>query len=274
MPFLIVGVEKSHNVFAYTFGSVAHLCVVVHVSAHITLRKLLLVAVFIKAHNLCDVHILGSLEAKVREELNVLCKAREPFLATDNVSSAHKVVVYCVSEVICGDSVGLEEYEVLVVFGNFKVALYKVCKLELLFGVAVCKNTKHEGVTCLDVFFNLFDCELTATEHFSLLLCRLCLPVCVLDFFLLINCVKLVKLFFSCEAGVSLTFHYELLCVSLVNFASHALLVGTVCALVADVAVVTENCAFVEVDAVLCKGLDKTFSSTSNLSLCVGVFNS
>ena len=204
----------------------------------------------------------------------MLCKAREPFFTADNVSCTHKVIVYCVSKVVCGNSVGLEKNEVFVVFGNFKVALYKVCKLELLFGVAVCKNTKHEGVTCLDVLFNLFDCELTSAKHFCLLLCSLCLPVCILYFFLLIYCVKLVKLFLCCKAGVSLTLNYELLCVSLVDFASHALLVGTVCALVADVAVVAKDRALVEVDAVFSECLDKTFSCASNLSLCVGVFNS
>ena len=79
----------------------------------------------------------------------MLCKAGEPLLTSDNVSSAHKMIVDRVGKVVGGDSVRLEKNEVLIVFGNFKVALYKIGEFSLLLGVAECKNSENEGVILL-----------------------------------------------------------------------------------------------------------------------------
>ena len=134
-------------------------------------------------------HILGKLKAKSREELNVLGQAGEPFLTANNVCSAHKVIVYRVCEVVGRNSVRLEKNEVLVILGNLKSALNKVGELYLLLYITESEDTKHEGVTRLDMLLNLFDSEVAASEHLPALSLSLCLPVGVLYFFFLIYCL-------------------------------------------------------------------------------------
>ena len=167
----------------------------------------------------------------------------------------HKVVVDSVGEMVGRDSVGFEKDEVLVVFGNFKRTLYKVGEFYLFVGVAERENTKHEGMSCFDVFFNLFNRKVAAREHFMSPCLSLSLPIGVLNFLFFIYGLQFVKFFLGRKARVCLALADELLCEHLVYLTSLTLLVGTVCALVRDVAVLIEYRTLVEVYAVFCKSL-------------------
>ena len=109
-------------------------------------------------------------EAEITEELDVLCHARQPFLAAYDVRRAHKVVVHSVCKVICRYTVALEQHEILVVFGDLELALDKIGKGRFLFGVAVGKNAQHEPVARGKITLNILYREFAQTSHRRLLL--------------------------------------------------------------------------------------------------------
>ena len=99
---IVIGVQQGQHVFGHRLGRVAHAGVVVQICTHVSLGELLLVAVLVQTHDLGDVHILGSLEAQVVEELEVLGQGGEPLLTADDQIGAHEVIVHGVGEVVGG----------------------------------------------------------------------------------------------------------------------------------------------------------------------------
>ena len=274
MPFLVVGVEEGEDVFHDALRRVAEALVVVHVGAHIALRELLLRAVLVELHQLRDVEILRHLEAKLAEELDVLGEGGEPFLAADNVGGAHQMIVNGVCEMVGRDSVRLEENEVLVVFGDLKLASDEVGEGGLLVRIAVADDAENEGVACFKVRLDLVERDLSCAE---LLLAAsvavVLVPVLCLDLCLLIDGVHFLQLLLRGEDGVGSACLNELLCVYVVDRAALGLLVRAVDAVVANLAVLAEDRALVEADAVACKRANQTLCRAGNLTLCVGILN-
>ena len=126
MPFFIIGIEKSHYVFYHALGSIAETLVVVHIGSHVTLGQFLLASVLAELHKLSYVHIFGSFEAEISEKHQVRCKAGEPLFTANDMSRTHEMVVNGIGKMICRYTVGFEKHDILIAFGNFKVAAYKI----------------------------------------------------------------------------------------------------------------------------------------------------
>ena len=70
--------------------------------------------------------VFGQREAQGPEQLNVEGKAGQPLIATDYVGGPHQVIVYGVGKVIGGDTVGLQEHLVDVIFRDGELPFYHV----------------------------------------------------------------------------------------------------------------------------------------------------
>ena len=198
----------------------------------------------------------------------MLGKAGQPFLAANNVGGAHQVIVNHVREVVGGDSVRLEKYNVLIIFGYLKITADKVGDFYALFGIAVGDCKQGEFVTCRKLCLYLLYGKLTAGEH-SLAAC-LCssFPVGVFDFSLFVGSRHFGKLLVGGEHGISSSFFNQFFGVYVVKRCTLALTVRTILTKVA-----VGNCALVENNAVMRQSFYKCFSRTLNLTLCVGVLN-
>ena len=71
-------------------------------------------------------HVFGKSESEIAEQLYMLGYARKPLLTAYDMRCAHEVVINSVGKVVGRYSVRFEQYEILVVFGNFKCALDKI----------------------------------------------------------------------------------------------------------------------------------------------------
>ena len=72
-------------------------------------------------------------------------QARKPFFTADNQSSAHKVVVYRVGEVISGYAVRLDDNYILVVLGYGNIPLYRVAESGFIFYISLRFKSYYEG---------------------------------------------------------------------------------------------------------------------------------
>ena len=226
----------------------------------------------VKVHYLRYMHIFRQFEAEIAEKLNMLRKARKPFFPADYVRRTHKVVIDCVSEMICRNTVGFEENEVLVVFRNLHIALYKVGKFDLLFGVAVRKYAENKRHSRFEICFNLFDGKVSSRKHFRFSLSRNRFPVRIFYLFFFVYLLKLFKLFFRRKARIRLAFFDKLLCKNVINRASETLLIGTVNTFITDLSVLAEDCSLVKIYSVCFKRSDKCLCRTGDFSLCVRIF--
>ena len=217
-------------------------------------------------------HVFGKLEAESVKQLNMLWQTRQPLFASDDVSCTHEVIVHRMSEVVCRDTVGLQEDEIFIVLGNVDSTLDEIGKLHLLFGITECEYTEYKRVFRLDVFFNLFDGKFAACKHFGTLCGGLCLPVSIFKFLFFVYLCKLVKLFLGGKAGVCFALTHQLLCVGLIYLGALTLLVRTVIAVIGNRSVFIKYCALVEVDAVCRESFDKSLCRALNLALRVRIF--
>ena len=218
-------------------------------------------------------HVLGSLEAQVVEELEVLGEGGEPLLAADDEVGAHEVIVYGVGEVVGGDAVGLQKYEVLIVDGHFQLAAHQILEGDLLLAVTVGQQAQNPRIARGQIGLHVGHGELAVGQHLGLAGGGLGLPVHVLDFGLLVGCLQGIQLLLGGEHGVSLALGHQLLGEDVVEVGAETLLVGAVVTDIRHLAVGAQDSALVEVDAVALQGGDETLGGTGHLALSVGVLD-
>ena len=155
-------------------------------------------------------HILGSLKSKISEKLKMLRKAGKPFVSTNYMCCAHKMIIYCMSEMICGNSVRLKKHKIFIILRHFKFSFYKVSAENFLFSITIRKNTKYKRVTFFKIILYFLYSDISLLHHCSASSLCFCFPVfsLVLSFF--INTIKCFELFFSCKTRVCSTFTNKL----------------------------------------------------------------
>ena len=218
-------------------------------------------------------HILGSLEAQVVEELEVLGQGGEPLLTADDQIGAHEVIVHGVGEVVGGDTVGLQKHEVLIVDGHLQLAAHQILEGDLLLAVAVGQQTEHPRIARGQILLHVLHGELAVGQHLGPSRGGLGLPVHALDLGLLVGLLQGLQLLLGGEDGVGLALGHQLLGEDVVEMGAEALLVGTVVTDIGDLAVGAQDGALVKVDAVALQGGNQTLGGTGNLALGVGVLN-
>ena len=273
VPLLVVGVEQGHDILANAGGGVAHAAVVIHIRAHIALGEFLLVAVFVKSHDLRNVQILRQTETEIAEQHQVLGKARKPLLAADDVRSSHQMVVHRVGEVIGGNAVALEQDKIFVVFGNLQLALNQVGEGDFLFGIAVRKQAQDKRVAVLQMCLDFLRGKLPLLCLFLGAVVALVFPVAGFDLRLLVERIQRFQFLFGRKNRVGKPAFHKILCKNVVNRSARTLLVRTVSAVIGYFSVPVENRALVKMNSVVRQCADQTLRRSGHFALCVGIFN-
>ena len=136
-PFLVVGIQDGHQVFAYRFGEVTQFFIIAEAQFRVfSLGQLALGAGgFVHLHQDGVVAVDGQLPAELLEQFHVDGQRPDPLLAPHDVRRAHQVVVHHVGEMVRGQSRFLQDDHVLLVFGHGDVAPDGVGHVEIFRGV-------------------------------------------------------------------------------------------------------------------------------------------
>ena len=170
------------------------------------------------------------------------------------------MIVHCVSKVISGDAVGLQQNVINVVFGDGQLALDHIIELELILNRTLAAEAEDPGLAFGNLCFDIFNCPITPNGILAVVA-----EVFLVCFLLLAHSGQF---FFGAEAGVSLAFFYQLLGKYMVKAGSLPLTIRAVVAKIASM-----GCAFVKGDAIVLQSVDENLHRTGNFTLGVGVFH-
>ncbi len=203
----------------------------------------------------------------------MLCKAREPLFAANDVGRSHEVIVDRVSKVVGRNAVGFEENEVLVVLRNFEIALDEVGKAGFLFGVAVGKQTQDKGIAVCKMRLDFVERDLAVLFLNLDLPCVVLVPVFCFDLGLFIDRFERFEFFFGGKDRVGFSLGDKPFGVDVIDRTALALLIGSVDAFVGDFTVLSDHGTFVKMHAVVCERADQSLGSACHFALGVGVLN-
>ena len=127
----------------------------------LSLAELALVSCFlVNLHQHCSMAVNRHFEAQLAEELHVNRQGHEPFLTTYNMGGAHEVIVNYMGEVICRDTVCLENDGILIVSGHGYFAANSIHDFEVAC-VSVGFKSYYIRLAGADIRLNLFIGEIT-----------------------------------------------------------------------------------------------------------------
>ena len=261
-PLLEVGVEERHQVLQYRRHRVALLRVERQRQFRVlALGQLALAAgLRVDLHQLGGVCVLRRLPAHRAEQLQVHRQRCQPLLTADNDGRAHQMVVHNVCKVVGRDAVRLEDNHVLIVLGDFHLALDEILVADLVLNAALGAETNNIrralGKLCLDVLHR------TVAPYGVLAVVAEVLLV------LLLLLVRGGELLLGAEARVRHAALHERLDEGLVDLGTLALAVRTV-----DAGLTISRCTLVERQAERLERVDDHLHAALYLTLAVGVLN-
>ena len=261
-PLLEVGVQQRHQVLEHRRNRIALLGVESQRQLGVlALGQLALAAGFrVDLHELRGVRVLRRLPAHRAEQLKVYRQGREPFLAADNDGRAHQVVIDYVREVVGRDTVRLQDNNVLIVLGDFHLALYEVLVANLMLDAALGTEAddirRALGKLRLDVLHRAVAPDGVLAVVAEVLLVFLLLLVCG------------GELFLGAEAGVRHAALNEALDEGLVDLGTLALAVGAV-----DAGLAVGGRALVERQAERLECVNDHLHAALDLTLAVGILD-
>ena len=184
----------------------------------------------------------------------------QPLFAAYNDGSAHQVVIHNVCKVVGRNTVRLEDDNILVVLGDFHLALDQVFVTHLVLNTALRAETDNVrgtlGQLCLDVLHR------TVTPYRILAVVA---KVFLCSFLLLTHSCQL---FLGCKARICHAALYERLDESLVNLSALRLTVRAVCT-----AIFSHRCALVKGQTERGKCVDDGLYAALDLALLIGILN-
>ena len=184
----------------------------------------------------------------------------QPFLAAHDHGCTHQMVVNHVREMVGRDAVRFQDYDVLVVFGDFHFAFYEIVMAHLVFDAALRAEPHHVRRALFELSLDVLKRAVAPDGAFAVI-------AEILLVFLLLS-VHGGKLFLGAEAGVSLSLLHQLFCEYLVDFRAQALTVGAVAP-----GLPVQRRALVEGQAERAERVQDRCNAPLDLALFVGVLN-
>ena len=185
----------------------------------------------------------------------------QPFLTANHMRRSHQMVINHMREVIGRNSIRLQQYQILIIFGQFQLSLHQVIVEDLMLNISIGAKTYYIGNSCRDFGLDLLQCQISALGVFAVI------AKVLLGGFLLHT--HLCQLVFCTETGIRMSLLYQSLGKYMIDLLALTLIVRTVLSLFAF------QCrSFIRMQT---KALESFYNHTDtalNSSLLISILNS